>query len=64
LFRRGIGVTLPGLFPGHDHKQLKDSIREKLLTLPDGTIVFPGHGAASTIGEERRLNRMLNPEAS
>ena len=64
LFRRGIGVTLPGLFPGHDHKQLKDSIREKLLTLPDDTIVFPGHGASTTIGEERRLNRMLHPEAS
>jgi glyoxylase-like metal-dependent hydrolase (beta-lactamase superfamily II) len=59
LFRRGIGVTLPGLFPGHDHKQLKESIREKLLTLPDDTIVYPGHGAATTIGEERRLNPML-----
>jgi len=59
LFRRGIGVTLPGLFPGHDHKQLKKSIHEKLLTLPDDTIVYPGHGAATTIGEERRLNPML-----
>lgn len=59
LFRRGIGVTLPGLFPGHDHTQLKVSIREKLLTLPDDTIVYPGHGAATTIGEERRLNPAL-----
>ena len=64
LFRRGIGVTLPGLFPGHDHKQLKKSIHEKLLTLPDDTIVYPGHGAATTIGEERRLNHMLQPERS
>jgi hydroxyacylglutathione hydrolase len=62
LFRRGIGVTLPGLFPGHDHKQLKESIREKLLTLPDDTLVYPGHGAATTIGEERRLNPMLQCE--
>lgn len=61
LFRRRIGVTLPGLFPGHDHKQLKESIREKLLTLPDDTIVYPGHGAATTIGEERQFNRMLQP---
>jgi len=59
LFRRGIGATLPGLFPGHDHKQLKQSIHEKLLTLPDETIVYPGHGAATTIGEERRLNPKL-----
>jgi glyoxylase-like metal-dependent hydrolase (beta-lactamase superfamily II) len=62
LFRRRIGVTLPGLFPGHDHKQLKGSIHEKLLTLPDDTIVYPGHGAATTIGEERRLNPMLQSE--
>jgi len=62
LFRRGIGVTLPGLYPGHDHKQLKKVIRDKLLTLPDDTIVYPGHGAATTIGEERRLNPMLQSE--
>jgi hydroxyacylglutathione hydrolase len=59
LFRRGIGATLPGLFPGYDHTQLKESIYEKLFTLPDDTIVYPGHGAPTTIGEERRLNRML-----
>jgi glyoxylase-like metal-dependent hydrolase (beta-lactamase superfamily II) len=64
LFRRRIGVTLPGLYPGYDDKQLKDSIHEKLLTLPDDTIVYPGHGAATTIGEERRLNRMLESEDS
>jgi len=64
LFRRGIGINLPGLFPGHDHKQLKKSIHEKLLTLPDNTIVYPGHGAATTIGEERRLNPMLQSERS
>jgi glyoxylase-like metal-dependent hydrolase (beta-lactamase superfamily II) len=62
LFRRRIGLTLPGLFPGHDHKLLKKSIQEKLLTLPDDTVVFPGHGAPTTIGEERRLNRMLQSE--
>jgi hydroxyacylglutathione hydrolase len=59
LFRRRIGVLLPGLQPGHDHTQLRESIREKLLTLHDDTIVYPGHGAATTIGEERLLNPML-----
>ncbi|MCX5847603.1 MAG: MBL fold metallo-hydrolase [Deltaproteobacteria bacterium] len=64
LFRRGIGVTLPGLYPGYDDKQLKESIHEKLLTLRDDTIVYPGHGAATTIGEERRLNRMLQSDGN
>jgi hydroxyacylglutathione hydrolase len=64
LFRRRIGVLIPGFYPGHDHKQLRESIREKLLTLPDETIVYPGHGAATTIGEERRLNPMLQTDGS
>jgi glyoxylase-like metal-dependent hydrolase (beta-lactamase superfamily II) len=64
LFRRRIGNALPGFFPGSDNNQLKESIREKLLTLPDETIVYPGHGAATTIGEERRLNRMLQSGGS
>lgn len=59
LFRRGIGITLPGLYAGHDHAQLRESIHERLLTLPDDTVVLPGHGAATTIGEERLLNSAL-----
>jgi glyoxylase-like metal-dependent hydrolase (beta-lactamase superfamily II) len=35
------------------------SIREKLLTLPDETRVFSGHGPATTIGEERATNPFL-----
>ena len=35
------------------------SIQEKLLTLPDETIVFPGHGPTTTIGEERETNPFL-----
>lgn len=62
LFRRGIGRPVPGPYPGHGYEQLKESIHEKLLTLPDDTVVFPGHGAATTIGEERQLNRMLQSE--
>jgi glyoxylase-like metal-dependent hydrolase (beta-lactamase superfamily II) len=64
LFRRKIGIPSPGLYPGRDYKQLKESIHEKLLTLRDDTIVYPGHGAATTIGEERRLNRMLQSDGN
>lgn len=60
LLRRTIGAALPGLFSGHDHRQLRDSIQHKLLSLPDETIVYPGHGSSTTIGEERRLNPMLH----
>ncbi len=58
LFQGGIGrVDLPG----GDYATLMRSIRDKLLTLPDATIVHPGHGAATTIGEERQLNPFLRP---
>ena len=51
------------MFPGgpgktatpHDFKQILSSIEDKLLTLPDETIVLPGHGASTTIGSERAL---------
>jgi len=35
------------------------SIREKLMVLPDETIVYPGHGSPTTIGDERRGNPFL-----
>lgn len=54
LLKGKIGTVLPGLFPGHDHQQLKKSIIEKLMPLPDETLVYPGHGATTTIGAERR----------
>ncbi|MFN0012554.1 MAG: MBL fold metallo-hydrolase [Phycisphaerales bacterium] len=43
-------------FPGSDPKVLAASIREKLYTLPDDTIVYPGHGPPTTIGKEKRFN--------
>ena len=46
-------------FEGGDHGQLVASIKAELLGLPDATRVFPGHGEASTIGQERAENRFL-----
>lgn len=62
LYRRKIGALFPGLYTGYDQEQLKKSIYEKLLSLPDDTIVYPGHGKATTIGEERKFNLMLQPD--
>jgi glyoxylase-like metal-dependent hydrolase (beta-lactamase superfamily II) len=56
LFARGIGRTD---LPGGDYETLMRSIREKLLTLPDETRVYPGHGPPTTIGEERAANPFL-----
>lgn len=53
LFRSSIGRTdLPG---GNSH-QLVDSVRNKLLTLPARTLVLPGHGPSTTVGEECASN--------
>ena len=56
LFKQGIGRTD---LPGGNMDDLLHSIRHKLLELPDETIVYPGHGPATTIGEERRSNPWL-----
>ncbi|MEW6686892.1 MAG: MBL fold metallo-hydrolase [Candidatus Edwardsbacteria bacterium] len=56
LFAGSIGRTD---LPGGSEKILLQSIKEKLLTLPDDTIVYPGHGQNTTIGEERKFNPFL-----
>lgn len=43
-------------FPGGSQRQLVAGIRQKLFTLPDDTIVYPGHGEPTTVGDERRTN--------
>jgi hydroxyacylglutathione hydrolase len=53
LFAGGIGRTD---FPDGDAEALVASIVEKLYTLPDSTVVLPGHGPATTIGREKRSN--------
>ena len=46
-------------FPGGNGKKLLDAISTKLMTLPDDTVVLPGHGRETTIGDERRSNPFL-----
>jgi hydroxyacylglutathione hydrolase len=59
LFAGGVGRTD---FPGGDSRQLLASIRERILTLPAETLVWPGHGYGgerSTVGEEAAGNPFL-----
>ena len=53
LFARSIGRTD---FFGGDMETLLASVRRELFTLPDDTVVYTGHGPATTIGEEKRQN--------
>jgi hydroxyacylglutathione hydrolase len=53
LFAGGVGRTD---FPGGSLDRLIVSIRDRLLVFPDDTVILPGHGGSSTIGEERRGN--------
>lgn len=56
LFRDSIGRTD---LPGGDGRQILVSIHDKLLSLPDETVVIPGHGRNTTIGREKELNPFL-----
>lgn len=56
LFYMGVGRWD---FPGGNYEVLMASIRNKLLTLPDETIVYPGHGPSTTIGQEKAHNPFL-----
>jgi len=59
LFYRGIGRTDLG---GGDYEQIVRSIREKLYTLEDDLVVFPGHGRPTTIIEEKYENPFVTVE--
>ena len=56
LFNYGIGRSD---LPGGSYSQLMNGLQTKLMTLPDNTVVYPGHGPGTTIGAERRGNPFL-----
>jgi hydroxyacylglutathione hydrolase len=56
LFAGSIGRTD---LPGGSFEKIIDSLHEKVLALPDETLVVPGHGPTTTIGEEREGNPFL-----
>ena len=56
LFDGSIGRTD---LPGGDHATMLESLRHKVLTLPDDVVVLPGHGGQTSIGRERATNPFL-----
>ena len=56
LFAGSIGRTD---LPGGSYKKIINSLHERVLALPDETIVVPGHGDLTTIGQERESNPFL-----
>jgi hydroxyacylglutathione hydrolase len=56
LFRESVGRTD---LPGGDHATLLRSIRDQLWSLPEDTVVWPGHGEPTTIGWEKKHNPFL-----
>jgi glyoxylase-like metal-dependent hydrolase (beta-lactamase superfamily II) len=58
LFRGGVGRWD---LPGGDGELLVRGIREKIFPLPEPTVVLPGHGPATTVGEERATNPFVRP---
>ena len=56
LFARSIGRTD---LPGGSFDKIIDSLHSQVLALPDDTVVIPGHGPSTTIGEEREENPFL-----
>lgn len=60
LFQGSIGRTD---FPGGDFDRLEQGIHRHLFTLPDDTLVFPGHGEPTTVGAEKRSNPFVGAPA-
>jgi glyoxylase-like metal-dependent hydrolase (beta-lactamase superfamily II) len=56
IFQRSVGRTD---LPGGSSQELLQSIRSEILSLPDDTRLLPGHGPATTVGEERRFNPFI-----
>lgn len=61
LFAGGVGRWD---LPGGNYDLLARSIREQIYTLPDETIVFPGHGPRTTVGDEKETNPYVSASVS
>jgi glyoxylase-like metal-dependent hydrolase (beta-lactamase superfamily II) len=61
VFAGSIGRTD---LPGGDFATLIAGIQRELLTLPDDTVLYPGHGPATTVGQERATNPFLRPSVA
>jgi glyoxylase-like metal-dependent hydrolase (beta-lactamase superfamily II) len=59
LFRGSIGRTD---FPGGSFETLADGIRKKLYTMPEDTVIYPGHGPVTKIGYEKRTNPFVSAD--
>ncbi|HEX3147498.1 MAG TPA: MBL fold metallo-hydrolase [Gemmataceae bacterium] len=59
LFRGSIGRTD---FPGGSFEMLAAGIRSKLYTLPDDTVIYPGHGPVTKVSHEKRTNPYVPAE--
>ena len=57
IFRRSIGRSDLG---GGNPELLQKSIAEKIFMLDDQTVLYPGHGELTTVGEEKRYNQFIN----
>jgi hydroxyacylglutathione hydrolase len=58
LFAKSIGRTD---LPGGSYEKIMRSLHDRVMTLPDETVVIPGHGQQTTIGKEREENPFLVP---
>jgi glyoxylase-like metal-dependent hydrolase (beta-lactamase superfamily II) len=58
VFQGSIGRTD---LPGGNYQVLMDSIRHQVMTLPEDTRLYSGHGPVTTVGEERRFNPFIAP---
>lgn len=56
IFHNSIGRTD---LPGGNYNQLIKGIKNKILSLPDDTLIYPGHGSLTTVGEEKQNNPFI-----